>query len=176
MNKIPLNLPLNKGGNLWRYIMNLFKLVLSILICESAGLIGSIFTNMSLHTWYIALNKPSFNPPNIIFPIVWNILFILMGISLYLIWDKESDNKQKNTAVIFFILQLIFNILWSAAFFGMRSPSLALGVLVILWIFILVTILKFLKIHKISAYLMIPYICWVSFAATLNIYIILLNR
>jgi translocator protein len=158
-------------------IMNLIKLVLSILICESAGLIGSIFTNMSLNTWYFDLNKPSFQPPDIVFPIVWNILFILMAISLYLIWIDPNENKKINTnvAILFFVLQLILNISWSLVFFGMRSPIFGLIFLLTLWMFILLTILNFYKINKIAAYLMLPYILWVTFAGVLNAYIIYLN-
>jgi len=155
--------------------INVVKLVVSILICQLAGIIGSIFTAPSVATWYQAINKPSFNPPNWLFAPVWIILFLLMGISLYLIWQKGFVEKENKKALFWFILQLIFNVLWSFAFFGLQSPFYGLIVIVILWILILGTIFQFLKISKLAGKLLIPYILWVSFAALLNFSIWQLN-
>jgi tryptophan-rich sensory protein len=150
--------------------MKIFKLIISILICQLAGVIGSIFTASSISTWYSTLNKVSFNPPGWLFSPVWITLFLLMGISLYLVWIKKAK-----TAMIFFGIQLILNVLWSILFFGLKNPLLALIEIFILLIFILLTIIKFYKISKITAYLLIPYILWVSFAIVLNFGIVLLN-
>jgi tryptophan-rich sensory protein len=150
------------------------KLVISILICQSAGLIGSIFTSQSVNSWYQTIQKPSFNPPSWVFAPVWTTLFLLMGISLYLVWTKRMNSKVK-LGLIFFGIQLIFNILWSLFFFGLRNPLFGFIEIIILWIFIAITIFQFWKIDKRAAYLLIPYILWVSFAAVLNFSIWVLN-
>ena len=149
---------------------NIFKLVISILVCQLAGVVGSIFTINSVSGWYLELVKPSFNPPSWIFSPVWITLFLLMGISLYLVWIKKAK-----IAMVFFGIQLFFNILWSVLFFGLKSPLLAFIDIIILWIFIFITIIKFYKVSRISVYLLLPYILWVSFAAVLNFFIFILN-
>jgi len=149
------------------------KLTLSIILCLSAGFLGSFFTITSVGSWYSEINKPFFNPPNWIFGPVWTTLYILMGISLYLIWTNK--NKKKETAIKLFFTQLILNSLWSILFFGLQSPLLAFIEIIILWVAILLTIMKFHKISKTSAYLLVPYLLWVSFASILNLSIYLLN-
>ena len=156
-------------------IKNILKLVYSIVICQLAGVIGSFFTFPSISTWYAALEKPSFNPPNWIFSPVWITLFILMGVSLYLVWIQGTKTKYAKMALALFGIQLSLNILWSIIFFGLKSPFFAFIEIVILWVAILLTILKFSKISKTAAYLLIPYILWVSFAAVLNFSIWVIN-
>ncbi len=150
------------------------KLVISIIICEAAGLIGSIFTFSSIPTWYASLVKPSFSPPNWIFGPAWTILYALMGISLYIVW-KKGFNKKTKFAFYLFGAQLILNSLWSIIFFGLRSPLYAFIEIVVLWILILLTIVTFYRISKTSAMLLLPYIVWVSFALILNLSILQLN-
>ncbi|OGY41968.1 MAG: TspO protein [Candidatus Buchananbacteria bacterium RBG_13_39_9] len=154
--------------------INWSKLILSILICLAAGWLGSIFTTAAVQTWYAGINKPSFNPPNWIFAPVWTILFILMGLALYIIMVKGKGPKAKQAQIIFSI-QLVLNILWSFCFFYLRSPLAGLIEIVFLWVFILLTIIYFYKISKTAAYLLLPYILWVSFAAFLNFTIWRLN-
>ncbi|MBI2040035.1 tryptophan-rich sensory protein [Candidatus Microgenomates bacterium] len=144
------------------------KLILSIGLCLGAGFIGSIFTVSSITTWYVTLNKPSFSPPNWVFGPVWTMLYALMGISLYLVWLKQR------IPTVFWI-QLFLNVIWSIIFFGMRNPLLALVDIVALWIAIILTIKAFSKINKLSAYLLYPYLAWVSFASILNFAIVILN-
>ncbi len=151
------------------------KLVLSLIICLSAGFIGSIFTRQSVSTWYPTINKPSFNPPNWIFSPVWTTLFILMGIALFLVWQKGLSEKTNRFAFIIFIIQLIFNMVWSLAFFGLKSPFLGFLVIIVLLLLILLTIMKFFKVSKVAGWLLIPYILWVSFATVLNFSIWILN-
>jgi tryptophan-rich sensory protein len=151
------------------------KLIFSIFICLFAGFIGSFFTTPAIPTWYAMLQKPSFAPPNWVFFPVWTALFIMMGISLFLVWQKGCEDKKVKTAIYIFAGQLALNILWSVAFFGLRSPLLGLMEIIILWIAILATILSFMKLSGTSAYLLIPYILWVSFAAFLNFSIWRLN-
>ena len=153
---------------------NIVKLILSLVICQLAGFIGSIFTTPAISTWYASLNKPSFNPPNWIFAPVWISLFLLMGISLWLVWQKEKK-KNISTAFVFFSIQLVLNAMWSAFFFGMQNPLYALIDIALLWLAILATILSFWKISRPAAYLLVPYIVWVTFAAVLNFYIWRLN-
>jgi len=155
--------------------INYWKLVASIVICQLAGIIGSFFTVSSVNTWYVELAKPSFNPPSWVFSPVWITLFVLMGISLYLVWDKGIKSKQSKIAITIFGVQLALNTLWSILFFGLKSPLSAFVEIVFLWIAILLTIIYFYKISKPAAYLLIPYILWVSFAAVLNFSLFYLN-
>ena len=151
------------------------KLVVSIILCQIAGLLGALFTTPAIPTWYATLKKPFFNPPNWIFSPVWISLFILMGISLFFVW-RRTDHPKFKIAFFFFFVQLIFNVLWSIAFFGLKSPLLGLIDIILLWIAILLTIQNFLKISKFAGVLLIPYLLWVSFAALLNFSLWLLNR
>lgn len=176
----------------------IIKFFVSIIICQSAGAIGSAFTISEIGGWYATLNKPFFNPPNWIFGPVWSFLFLLMGISFYIVWEKKfsvkvlakekelkiwnhfskklwvGSWKEENVVVIFF-LQLVLNILWSVVFFGMHSPATAFFEILMLWFAIFYTIINFYRISKIASYLLIPYILWVSFAVVLNCFIWILN-
>lgn len=148
------------------------RLLSAIGFCQIAGLVGSVFTTPAISTWYSTLNKPSFTPPNWLFAPVWLTLYTLMGISLYLIWESK---KEKKAAVGLFAIQLVLNAFWSILFFGLKSPLYGLITIVILWIAIMATIAEFYKISKPAAYLLIPYICWVSLATALNYFIWFLN-
>lgn len=148
--------------------INISKLIASILICEAAGVAGSIFTTPKISTWYASLNKPSFNPPSWIFGPVWTALFLLMGIALYFVWEAAAKNKKAKEAAAIFGIQLALNILWSYLFFGLQNPFYALIEIFVLWLAILAAIIAFNKIDKKAAYLLLPYILWVSFAAFLN--------
>ncbi|MFA6529308.1 MAG: TspO/MBR family protein [Patescibacteria group bacterium] len=154
---------------------NLIKLIAAILIAESAGIIGSLFTRPSIPNWYATLARPSFNPPSWIFAPVWTALFLLMGIAAFLVWKRGWEKREVKIALGIFGGQLILNILWSALFFGLHSPLAAFVEIIILWLAILWTILAFRKISKTAAWLLVPYILWVSFAAVLNFLLMLLN-
>lgn len=149
------------------------QLILSIGLCLGAGVLGSFFTISSIPTWYVTLNKPAFSPPNWVFGPAWTILYILMGISLYLVWT--SKGKLKQNALNLFFVQLGLNVLWSIIFFGMRNPTLALIDIIALWVLIFLTIKSFTKISKLAGNLLIPYLLWVSFASVLNLAIVFLN-
>lgn len=156
--------------------MDLMKLAVSLALCFLAGFVGSIFTTPSIATWYADLTKPSFNPPNWIFGPVWTILYIMMAISFYLVWQKGTKDKIVQTSLFAFILQLVLNVLWSIVFFGMHSPLWGFIVIILLWIAILTTIVCFFKVSKTAGYILIPYLLWVSFAAVLNYSVLILNR
>ena len=151
------------------------KLLASIIVCHTAGFIGSIFTTPAIPDWYTGLTKPIFNPPNWIFFPVWITLFLLMGISLYLVWSGGLEDEKVKQAVIIFAVQLLLNIAWSLLFFGLKSPFLAFLEIIILWIVILINIVQFYSISKTAGLLLLPYILWVSFAAILNFFIFTLN-
>ena len=144
-------------------------LLFFIILCQFAGILGSIFTIPALESWYPTLTKPFFNPPSFIFAPVWTILYLLMGISLYMAWGNKKIN------INWFWLQLGLNILWSIIFFGLQSPFLGFFVILLLWYTIFMTIKEFRKYNKPASYLLYPYIIWVSFAALLNFAIMILN-
>lgn len=154
---------------------DIVKLLVSVVVCLIAGFIGSIFTNANIPTWYAALKKPSFAPPNWVFAPVWTVLFVLMGIAAYLVWRQGLSNPAVKTALIIFIVQLIFNMLWSLVFFTLKSPLFGFVVIIILWLLILFTIIYFFNISKVAGILLIPYIVWVSFASILNFMLWRLN-
>ncbi len=156
--------------------MKVVKLIASILLCQAAGFVGALFTSPAIPGWYATLQKPSFNPPAWLFAPAWTILYLLMGISLFLVWQKGWEKKEIKQAITIFAVQLTLNSLWSILFFGFRQPLWALAEIVTLWLFILLTILKFKKINPAAGLLLVPYLIWVSFAALLNYFIFLLNH
>lgn len=155
-------------------INNTFKLIISLIIPQLAGGIGSFFTVGSVRDWYLVLVKPALNLPSWVFGPVWTTLFLLMGYALYLVWTDES-RKSKNLAYWAFGIQMVLNALWSIIFFGLHSPGGALLEMILLWLAILATIITFAKISRPAAWLLVPYILWVSFAGYLNFMIWMLN-
>jgi translocator protein len=149
-------------------IQEVIRLVLSIAICQFAGILGALFTAPAIPGWYEALEKPALNPPSWIFGPVWIFLYLLMGIALFLIWEKGFKNKKVKTAMGIFSIQLILNALWTPLFFGAQNPVLAFIDITLLWLAIIWTMHAFYKVSKPATYLLIPYIIWVSFAIYLN--------
>ena len=146
---------------------NLLTLIICIAIPLVAGAISGIATTSSVPTWYAGLNKPVFNPPNYLFGPVWTVLYILMGISLYMIWRAPAGDA-RNMALIIFGVQLLLNFAWSFIFFYFKQIPLAFIEILLVWIGVLIMILMFYRINKTAAYLQIPYLLWVSFASVLN--------
>jgi translocator protein len=159
----------------FRRMKPIFKLIISICIPLIIGFTSSFFTIDAIKTWYINLNKPFFTPPNWLFGPAWTTLYILMGIAFYLIWKSEINLEQKRTAFISFAIQLFLNFWWSIVFFYMQNPLAGLIEIVFMLIAIGFTIYYFSKISKSAAWLLVPYICWVSFATALNFAIWYLN-
>ena len=151
------------------------KLTISILTCLILGGLSGISTTSAITGWYSTLIKPPFNPPNWVFGPAWTLLYILMGISFALIWNKGIEKKEIKNALGIFVFQLILNLVWSLLFFSMQNPAIAFIDIVILWLAIILTIKKFLPINRTAAYLLIPYLLWVSFASLLNVSIWYLN-
>ena len=154
---------------------NFLKLVIAIVVSELAGVIGSVFTISSIPTWYSTLQKPSFSPPNWIFGPAWTTLYFFMGVAAFLVWRHGVERKEVKTALAIFGGQLALNTLWSIIFFGLHNPFWAFVEIIILWLAILLTIVSFYKVSKTAAYLLLPYILWVSFASVLNFSILVLN-
>lgn len=139
-------------------------LAVSLFIVLIVSFIGGLFTDTS--GWYESV-KPSITPPNYIFPIVWTILFIMIGVSIYFAWISAKKSKKKTIATLFAI-NLILNVLWSFLFFGLKNPIFAFFELIFLWLSILILVIQLYKINKTSSWLLIPYLIWVSFAGILN--------
>ncbi|MBM3163758.1 MAG: tryptophan-rich sensory protein [Chlorobi bacterium] len=152
------------------------KLALSLALCFTAAFTGSLFTPEKGSAWYyVQLDKPSWNPPDWLFPPVWSLLFLMMAIAFWMVLKAGVEKNEVRTAIAFFALQLFLNMSWSAAFFGLETPLLGLVVIVLLWLAIVATIMQFRKISAVSAYLLVPYLLWVSFASFLNFTIWQLN-
>ncbi len=145
------------------------KLIIAIIIPLLIGAISGFFTSESVIGWYSTLVKPTYNPPNWIFAPVWTTLYILMGIAHYLVWNNSEKQPQvKRTAIIFYFIQLLLNFLWSFLFFNQHQPGWAFIDILLLFAMILLTIIWFRKISAVAAWLLVPYLCWVGFAAWLN--------
>jgi tryptophan-rich sensory protein len=155
-------------------MLKLIKFLVAQLISLAAGGIGSLATIPNIPTWYAALEKPFFNPPNWLFGPVWTLLYVLMGVSLYLVWVTPYK-KSKQQAFVVFGVQLALNALWSLVFFGLHMPWAGVMVIVLLLAGIVATVKLFWPISKTAAYLLLPYVAWVSFATALNFAIALLN-
>ena len=153
---------------------NIIALIISVLLAEGIGFLSG-FLSMTSSSDYEKFNKPSFSPPGWLFPVVWTILFFLMAVAAYRIWMKGKSGEDVRKALVLYGIQLFLNFLWSIIFFRFRLYAIAFLELLLLLVFILLTTFEFYRIDKTSAYLMIPYIAWVSFAGVLNYTIWMLN-
>lgn len=116
--------------------------------------------------WFRALEKPWFYPPTIAFPVVWTLLFTLLGVAVWLVWRSDADGRR--LALGLFVVQMGFNVVWTPAFFSLEAPLLALGIILALWGLVAGTIAAFQRIDTRAAALLVPYLVWVTFAAVLN--------
>ena len=148
-------------------VVHAIGLVVSIVVCFSAGFLGSMATNGSVDNWYVEINKPEWNPPNWIFAPVWSTLFLMMAVAVWLVWKQAGFGKSR-FALGAFAVQLVLNALWSVVFFGMKETGWACVEIAMLWAAIVVTTCLFYRHSKLAAGLMIPYLMWVSFASFLN--------
>lgn len=154
---------------------NTVKLIISIAIPLAVGAAAAFFTTPEIPGWFQSIRKPSWNPPNWVFAPVWTTLYLMMGLSLFLVWRSNVIVALKNRAITFFIVQLVLNFFWSFIFFHEHQIAWALGDIMALWLFILLTIFAFGTISRPAAWLLVPYIAWVSFAMMLNYAIWRLN-
>jgi tryptophan-rich sensory protein len=155
---------------------SVIKLVVSIFASFAAAGIGSLFTFKAIPDWYAGLKKPPFTPPNRAFGPIWTILYILMAISVFLVWQKGMTTSGVLLAFILFWIQLAFNALWSIIFFGMKSSGGGIMTIILLWLLILATIVTSFRVSAWAGALLIPYIVWVSIASYLNIGVWILNK
>lgn len=156
-------------------MINIIKFSVAIIVSELTGIIGSIYTAPAIEGWYAGIIKPELNPPTWVFGPVWTTLYALMGIAAFLVWKKSWNRRDVKIALGIFVGQLILNTLWSIIFFGLHSPGGAFIEIIFLWLAIAATIVAFAKISKTAAWLLVPYILWVSFASYLNYSIYVLN-
>jgi len=155
----------------------LLTLVASLALPLLVGILGSIITTPSIEKWYKTIRKPSWNPPNWLFGPVWASLYILMGIALWLVLSSVPWNSpQAEVPILLFVVQLFFNFLWSAIFFGLRRIGLAFVEIILLWVSILLNLLEFYAINPLAGLLLTPYLAWVSLASCLNASVWRLNR
>ena len=153
----------------------MLSLIIFIVLCFSAAALGSIFTRNSLKTWYPTIKKPSWNPSNKVFAPVWSVLYMMMALAGWMVWEKTSY-KVFSLPMAFFFVQLVLNAGWSIVFFGLRRPGLALLEIIFLWISIILTTVSFWIVYWVAGVLFLPYLLWVSFAVVLNRAIWRLNR
>lgn len=152
------------------------KIAIWVVICLVVGYVSSMYTRSSITTWYPTLEKPFFNPPNWLFAPVWTMLYILMGVSAGLIWQKIDNQKELvKKGLFFFTIQLILNGFWSVLFFGWSNILLSLIEIILLFLFIFETYLTFKKLDKTASLLLLPYMVWVIFASILTASIYFLN-
>ena len=157
-------------------ITPVWKLVIAILLCEFTGILSAFVSQTSNNEWFLSLNKPSWNPPSYLFAPVWTFLYLLMGISLWLVWKSKVPEHKKKQACLVFAVQLFLNFWWSILFFRFHSPGIAFIDIVLMIVMILATIFAFARISRAAAWLLVPYISWVCFAAILNYTIWSMNR
>lgn len=155
--------------------MNIKAFIISLIIPVLGGALSGFITSNSMDV-YTSINLPAFAPPAWIFPIVWTILYVLMGISSYLIYTSGDSKQSINRALTIYAVQLVVNFIWPLLFFGVGNYLLAFIWIILLWVLIVITIYAFYQISKPAAYLMVPYLLWVTFAAYLNLSVYLLNR
>jgi len=153
----------------------MLSLIVFMILCFSAAALGSVFTSYSLKTWYLTIKKPSWNPPDKVFAPVWTVLYVMMAVAGWMVWERLPQ-KGFSTPMVLFFVQLVLNTVWSAVFFALRSPGWAFVEVVILWVFIALTMISFWAIYWVSGVLFSPYFLWVSFASVLNYAVWRLNR
>jgi len=151
------------------------KFIVSILIVFLTGAVGTVFTLKEITTWYVNIPKPAWTPPNWAFGPIWTTLYVLIGISLFLVWREGLGRKEVKIAIVVFAVQLLLNLVWSLIFFGTHNIAGGLVMVIMLWISILINIIIFYRISKPAGLILVPYIIWVSIAAYLNYSVYLLT-
>lgn len=155
--------------------LSFFRLVIAVGLCLAVGAVGSLATAPKIATWYAGLAKPGWTPPDAVFPIAWTTLYVLMAVALWRLWQLHAPSPARRRAVLLWFAQLALNALWSPVFFGMEAPGAALVIVVVLWLAIAATIFACARIDRIAAWLLVPYLAWVSYATALNAAIVVLN-
>jgi tryptophan-rich sensory protein len=152
-----------------------FRLIGCLALCLGVAMASGSVTYPEIPTWYASLAKPSWTPPNWVFPLVWSVLYVMMGVSLWLLWDRAADTATRQTAIALFFLQLVLNAAWSPVFFGLHHTRVALVITVLLAAAIAATMVAAWRTQRMAAWLLVPYLAWVVYATTLNAGIVALN-
>lgn len=155
--------------------LSFFRLVLAVGLCLAVGAVGSLATTPKIPTWYAGLAKPSWTPPDAVFPIAWTTLYVLMAVALWRLWQLHGPSPERRRAIGLWFVQLALNALWSPVFFGAEAPRAALAVIGVMWLAIAATLWASARIDRMAAWLLAPYLAWVSFATALNAAIVALN-
>jgi len=150
-------------------------LVVSIALCQSAGVVGAFFTRSAIPDWYVTLTKPAFTLPAWVFAPVWIVLYALMGIAAFLVWRKGFHHRTVRGALFIFAGQLMLNAAWPVLFFGLRSIEAALVEILLLWIAVCSTVMRFFRVSRQAGWLLVPYLLWTSYAALLNVFFWIMN-
>ncbi|QFR33665.1 TspO/MBR family protein [Ancylobacter sp. TS-1] len=155
--------------------LSFFRLVVAVGLCLAVGAVGSLATTPKIPTWYAGLAKPTWTPPDAVFPIAWTTLYVLMAVALWRLWQLHAPSPERRRAVLLWFVQLALNAIWSPVFFGMEAPGAALVVVIALWLAIAATLWASARIDRMAAWLLAPYLAWVSYATALNAAIVALN-
>ncbi|MDR6952425.1 tryptophan-rich sensory protein [Ancylobacter sp. 3268] len=155
--------------------LSFFRLVVSVGLCLAVGAIGSLATTPKIPTWYAGLAKPSWTPPDAVFPVVWTTLYVLMAVALWRLWQLHAPSPARRLAVALFFVQLALNALWSPVFFGLEATGAALAVIVLLIGAVGATIAASARLDTIAAWLLAPYLLWIAYATALNAAIVAMN-
>jgi benzodiazapine receptor len=156
-------------------LKSVMRLTLSMGMCLGVGMLGSLVTRPEIPTWYAALNKPSWTPPPLVFPIAWTALYILMAFSFWRLWEREPRFGARSSAMAWFLVQLTLNAAWSPIFFGWHSTKVSLVVIAALLFAISMTMVFASRVDRVATYLLAPYLAWVAYASTINAGVVVLN-
>jgi len=151
------------------------RLALCLIFCVGIGATAGIVTQPEIPTWYASLAKPAWTPPRIAFPIFWTLLYLLMAVSLWRLWDRNPPSPARREAFIFFFVQLALNAAWSPVFFALHNTTVALGIIIALVVAIIGAIVTAGRVDRGAAYVLLPYLVWVAYATTLNAGIVAMN-
>ncbi|MFK8253976.1 TspO/MBR family protein [Ancylobacter terrae] len=155
--------------------LSLFRLVLALGLCLAVGAIGSLATAPQIPTWYAGLAKPGWTPPDFVFPVVWTLLYVMMAVALWRLWDRHPPGPARATAIRLFALQLALNFIWTPVFFGLEAIGWGVAIILALWLAIAAAIWAAARVDRPAAWLLVPYLGWVSYASALNIAIFMMN-
>jgi benzodiazapine receptor len=151
------------------------RLFACLVLCLGVGALGALVTTPEIPTWYAGLIKPKWTPPNWVFPVVWNILYLMMGTSLWFLWQADPQRHERRRAITLFLIQLALNAAWSLVFFKLHQTKTALAIILLLAIAVAATIITSWRVDRRTAALLVPYLVWIGYAVTLNAGIVVLN-
>jgi len=156
-------------------LKSIIRLLLSLVLCLGVGIIEGVVTRPEIAVWYAGLVKPSWTPPPVVFPIAWTLLYALMAVSFWRLWNSQTRIREGTQAMTLFLIQLALNALWSPVFFGFHGTRTALVVIMALLVAIAATIRAAFRVDRLAAWLLVPYLLWVAYATTINIGVVAMN-